>query len=1775
MNVNHELVPPISGTVKYIIHLSDIHIHIGNRKESRYNEYLTVFNKLFLKLKEYPKDITDSLIIIITGDFFHVKNRIDAYSSILFNYLLVNLGKIAPTFIIQGNHDYRQDYGTDSFDEDNSLFQNNLLQNNPGEKNPSEKNITSNKSCPDILTSLFYGTVRENVTYLEKTGCYIIGNVGLGLVSVKDSLIPGDTCGAYSAKDLPEFPNNFPPSVNIKIALFHGTIVNTKYDLFTNSGSKGYPIDWIKGYDLWMLGDIHLQQIYNAYPTNSNIYTWNNEGKPVWAYSGSLIQQTFGETVSNHGYLFWNLEEKLVETVDIPNDYGKVTLKFGNSNNNNNNNNCQWLIKNEGKWFTPYKERNTTIHNLWLEGKLPCHIQFKTEGKYDNQSIDKLEEELKQYNLKSYTITRGKVFSNIFKNNNDNDSNDQDTNNTVIEFQSYNTPDSWINYIKEKYNNDIELTNCPWEIWLKSLDTAAISINTDGNSLPDFLKLRLNEKNKDFLKEVDKFNLSLNKTTLKQKITLLYIEWNWIFGYADSNWFDFTSAINHICEIKGDNSSGKSSFYEIICLALFGKGIPKRAQRLLGIICSSKPNGSGSGSGNKNNANITLKFQIKTDQYYIIREYKEDKDNKDKDNKDKDKCTLFSKLYKWDTLKNNYILLKSGNPAVATWVDENIGSLEQFLLSIMITQGCDEDFFSQDSIKQMAFLDRALDIEVVTRLKNILHISSNIHSSFYKDLRDYDNSITIKPFNPDHLTDVYKQHTAIIDSIKEKELILDSLHFSQDLCEPLNNLSESFIDDKYNTVVSNLSQLRLSNNLSYESILTKLNKYKSIKESFLPLDEFNDDSNNVNDNDNDTNYGNDYDSRLNSLILKLKDLDLTKPHKTLQELTSSLQSYSDVDSNLLTSANTGINELNLLKKDELNLLTQLETINKTMNQYLNERPNKPHLTNDDVNSAELAFNPSVRNELTDLKTELSNHDTELPTLEQIDEYINTINKNLTNLPESNWINLSDIDLIEQADTIYDNIHKAEILIANKLKEKESINNEIQLINLQIHEIEELIKSNNINNKIETNDYSLNVINNWLTTYNDKKLIYDTKSALFNKYTILNNETDKLKSLNQEKDLLHGRLLECSDVEYNDNCSACMKNPGRLLKINLLNKINELNTSIDKTNNYISDINNIIKSINNSCSDSSNSDGSSGDGSSDSNSDGSSDSSSRDNSYETLKRWMDIFNNDVKEESIWLTRLDKALKTEKINKERDANNNMLNELRKEIILLNQVVQDLTLELQNLKNNLEETKNLHNSIILYKENRLMWKQQLTEYNKIKMKVLAFPDRAEKLNRLKIIQDIQAKFELALSQKEIIKAYNEWSISFCTVESRAKIVEADLSHVRQNISLLTRVNEFMEIKEEYRICKEWYHQNHKYKKQIINLAVYLEDIANSDLITYKQIQALEKEEKYWSLLQTLKPRWEQKKIILEDLKYLRLLGEKLAIKTAELQKLKDESVTNSIIKNYNKIALDLLEKRKNALNHLEFLFSLYKNHIYKNVVIPKLVSITNDLANSLLKSGQELKCEFLDDNLEKKMLHWSIIGDGGRVSSIQRSGGYSSFVFGLLIRIAISSLGVSNLTSNQLFIDEGFVSGSAKSLEDVPEFLNHLKNLYNSIFLVTHTDVLKETATMSCNLNKNKTFIHLSQFQIGDKQEFEIVDTAIAANVVIDAHCQDDNQNIAKDKIIKPKIGKKIIKNNDNDNSDVTNNNICKTLTKKGLQCKNKCLADKDFCKLHFNQLATDTE
>ena len=171
---------------------------------------------------------------------------------------------------------------------------------------------------------------------------------------------------------------------------------------------------------------------------------------------------------------------------------------------------------------------------------------------------------------------------------------------------------------------------------------------------------------------------------MKNSLHIFELSFDWILPFGSKNVFKFNN--NRITLINAPNGFGKSAFFECITLGLFGETIPSRHNRStsLSIINCKRP------FNVKNDVSKTnIVFKLNNKLYTIIRDFHEYSQN----NK-KRLHSLLSELYEGD------VLLYKSSKLVNKWVADNVCSLSDFLLSTMITQNFDNDFFKLKSSEQ-------------------------------------------------------------------------------------------------------------------------------------------------------------------------------------------------------------------------------------------------------------------------------------------------------------------------------------------------------------------------------------------------------------------------------------------------------------------------------------------------------------------------------------------------------------------------------------------------------------------------------------------------------------------------------------------------------------------------------------------------------------------------------------------------------------------------------------------------------------------------------------------------------------------------------------------------------------------------------------------------------------------------------------------------------------------------------------------------------------------
>lgn len=584
--------------MKYIIHISDIHIRNGDKIKSRYDEYINVFDNLIEQINDLNINDNNNFIILVTGDIFDGKNKVESCGIMLFNYLFDKLVKLAKVYIIQGNHDFRQDQ----------------------------------PDTPDILTSLS----RKDITYWDKTGTYIVDGITFAVVSIKDVLIEGATSGIR--EKLPQFPKG-------DIAVFHGLV-------------ERFPNNWFDDHKLCLLGDNHKQKI------------WKKNGI-IYGYPGSLIQQTYGEDIIGHGFILWDLfapldnkssNDKSLDNKSLDNKSSNDQIKNESSDKSLDksqfnikgvayhvNNDCGLLNIKDNKIVNYFNNNKVTIEEIIQSGDYPKNSKQKISFQPITTSFDNL------------------CYDYIIK----------EINNT----------DPLIKKIFE----DPSILRFPENT----------QINNDKSILEKIAKV-----NKEILERSDKYKNDIKRVN---KFTLVSINWSWILCYGANNSFNFEKIKKKICVIGGKNDYGKSSFFEIICLGIFGQSNPSRVDNE-SIICTHKPKGE--------SAKISVTFITGNDQYKLDRVFR----------LTKDKFHMVPKLFK------NGNIFKEGSKAIKEWIKDNIGTLESFLLLNMLTQESDCNFFNYQNNKQMEILDKSLKLDAINDLEHIITLSYKIHDKILKSL---------------------------------------------------------------------------------------------------------------------------------------------------------------------------------------------------------------------------------------------------------------------------------------------------------------------------------------------------------------------------------------------------------------------------------------------------------------------------------------------------------------------------------------------------------------------------------------------------------------------------------------------------------------------------------------------------------------------------------------------------------------------------------------------------------------------------------------------------------------------------------------------------------------------------------------------------------------------------------------------------------------------------------------------------------------------------------
>jgi len=675
--------------IRSIYHISDIHIRAGDSERSREQEYNAAFENLFELLKTFPS-IDDKGLIVVTGDLFHNKSLIGPPGIEIAVQLLQGLSEIAPTVIIRGNHDYRQDM-------------------------PDEK---------DLITAIMKYNI-PNLHYFNESGNYEIENIGIGLVAIQNALLANATSGV--TKTLPAFPSvsDFSPDITHRVALFHGSITRARLQNGTlYESGEGYPLEWFDEYDLVLLGDIHLQQVNRATKTGfdgssignaTRLNTYKTQ-KGTWAYPGSLIQQDFGESLLGHGLLHWDLEKGQVTEYHIHNTYGVVKLQVDAEQNLN-------VILQKDTLMSLEK----AIKMPWFPSQIHCRVLGKGI-KCNALLLDDIRRTLQDHKLLVLSISEmyPPAQNHVFSSRNETVLPTYETKTPEGEesndLASLNNPETWIQYIQENCKDDSVQKNNMWTTWIQKPDTVLVP----KNSIPVALLPGIQIQNDKLYKHVEAFRKEQEQQEreagIQGTVTLKHIEWSWLFNYGPKNHYNFTEAESKLAILNAKNGCGKSNFFEIICYAIFGKGFPSRenSNYTTAILNSQIPEDE--------NAYTKIIFAINGKDYYIERIFRIHSNQRSIDYKKGSPCIIALPSFE---------IVFQGAKAVKDWIENTIGEEKTFLASCMLTQDGDCNFFTMEKGEQKKLIDNVFSLNAVQKLELLLKEACKAHGTVSENLQAY------------------------------------------------------------------------------------------------------------------------------------------------------------------------------------------------------------------------------------------------------------------------------------------------------------------------------------------------------------------------------------------------------------------------------------------------------------------------------------------------------------------------------------------------------------------------------------------------------------------------------------------------------------------------------------------------------------------------------------------------------------------------------------------------------------------------------------------------------------------------------------------------------------------------------------------------------------------------------------------------------------------------------------------------------------------------------
>jgi DNA repair exonuclease SbcCD ATPase subunit len=227
-------------------------------------------------------------------------------------------------------------------------------------------------------------------------------------------------------------------------------------------------------------------------------------------------------------------------------------------------------------------------------------------------------------------------------------------------------------------------------------------------------------------------NISSTSSREMKHMDLCYIEFEGLLCFASKSSFNFDELRGNTVLISAPNGFGKTSFIEIICLALFGNGIKSRSSTAK-AASSIISNGLLPGQV----PTTYIEFKLNGEKFAIRRQWKATKTGVTSHTK-----VLYDSPVEGDGTKRVLAQKKE----MDTWVAKNLGDIDQFLLTVIMSQNQDMDFFDMNPKTQADTLNKVFNFDTIHALTEILKEGKNAYTDIISHVRTAIEAIHIVPF---------------------------------------------------------------------------------------------------------------------------------------------------------------------------------------------------------------------------------------------------------------------------------------------------------------------------------------------------------------------------------------------------------------------------------------------------------------------------------------------------------------------------------------------------------------------------------------------------------------------------------------------------------------------------------------------------------------------------------------------------------------------------------------------------------------------------------------------------------------------------------------------------------------------------------------------------------------------------------------------------------------------------------------------------------------------